>query len=72
VHLLVLLLKTISNTSYILEKLLWCGSLTNLKKSLRECLDYLAQNNDVMSQEGFKIIEQLNRPTLKQDGFKRK
>lgn len=42
------------------------GTAAEFRESLRETLDHLAPDNDVMSQEGFTLEPQENLPTMKQ------
>ena len=42
------------------------GTAADLREALREALDYLAPNEDVMKQPGFKLDKDRTRPTMKQ------
>ncbi len=48
------------------ERLSWRGPATDLREALRECLDYLAPDIDVMAQIGFKLEPDTKGPTMKQ------
>lgn len=47
-------------------RLSWRGPATDLRESLRECLDYLAPDSEVSTQAGFKLEPGTNGPTMKQ------
>lgn len=44
----------------------WRGPATELRESLRECLDYFAPDKDVSLQPGFKLEPETKGPTMKQ------
>ncbi|HLF17693.1 MAG TPA: hypothetical protein VI749_02245 [Candidatus Omnitrophota bacterium] len=44
----------------------WRGPATDLRESLRETLDYLAPDNDVIQMKGYKQEPDANGPTMKQ------
>jgi hypothetical protein len=44
----------------------WRGPATDLRESLRETLDVLAPDDDVMKEPGFKLEKDAHRPTMKQ------
>lgn len=44
----------------------WRGTATDMREALREVLDYLAPNIDVMSQQHFKLEKNMTEPTMKQ------
>lgn len=44
----------------------WRGPATDLREALRETLDYLAPDVDVMKGEGFKLESNASGPTMKQ------
>lgn len=44
----------------------WRGPATDLREALRETLDYLAPDAEVMSQKGFKLEKDQTHPTMKQ------
>lgn len=48
------------------ERLSWRGPATDLRESLRETLDHLAPDNDVMSAQGYKQQKDVHGPTMKQ------
>lgn len=48
------------------SRLSWRGPATDLRESLRECLDYLAPDADVTAQPGFKLEQNTTAPTMKQ------
>jgi hypothetical protein len=47
-------------------RLSWRGPATDLRESLRETLDHLAPDSDVMSEAGFKLEKDTASPTMKQ------
>ena len=47
-------------------RLSWRGPATDLRESLRECLDYLAPDDDVKVIPGYKQNSDTNGPTMKQ------
>ena len=47
-------------------RLSWRGQATDLRESLRETLDYLAPDKDVMKTDGFKLEAGASGPTMKQ------
>lgn len=48
------------------QRISWRGPATELRESLRECLDYLAPDTEVISQTGFKLDPDTKGPTMKQ------
>ena len=50
----------------ISQRLSWRGPATDLRESLRETLDYLAPDNEVTAQQGFRLEPNTNGPTMKQ------
>lgn len=48
------------------ERLSWRGPSTDLREALRETLDVLAPDADVMVASGFKLEADAKRPTMKQ------
>jgi hypothetical protein len=44
----------------------WRGPATDLREALREVLDHLAPDKDVMAMQGYKQIEGTHGPTMKQ------
>lgn len=48
------------------DRFSWRGPATDLRESLRECLDYLAPDKDVEAQSGFRFEKDLKSPTMKQ------
>lgn len=48
------------------DRLSWRGPATDLREALRETLDVLAPDADVMSTPGFKLEGAAKRPTMKQ------
>jgi hypothetical protein len=48
------------------DRLSWRGPATDLRESLRETLDHLAPDNDVLAQPGFKLEVGAAAPTMKQ------
>jgi len=44
----------------------WRGPAADLRESLRETLDHLAPDGDVMAQAGFKLEKEATGPTMKQ------
>jgi hypothetical protein len=48
------------------SRLSWRGPATDFRESLRECLDHLAPNKDVMAQTGFKLEPDAKGPTMRQ------
>lgn len=48
------------------EKTSWRGPATDLREALRETLDFLAPDQDVSSESGFKLEGDAKRPTMKQ------
>jgi hypothetical protein len=48
------------------ERLSWRGPATDLREALRETLDVLAPDADVMAGPGFKLEGEARRPTMKQ------
>jgi len=48
------------------SRLSWRGPATDLRESLRECLDYLAPDKEVEEQPGFKLENDRSGPTMKQ------
>jgi hypothetical protein len=50
----------------ISDRLSWRGPATDLRESLRECLDHLAPDNEVVSEKGFNLEKDQPRPTMKQ------
>jgi len=50
----------------MLERLSWRGPATDFREALRECLDHLAPDKEVMSSTGFKPETNMKNPTMKQ------
>lgn len=48
------------------DRLSWRGPATDLREALRETLDVLASDADVMAVPGFKLEGEAKRPTMKQ------
>ncbi len=48
------------------SRLSWRGPATDMREALRECLDYLAPDDTVTEQSGFKLESGTNGPTMKQ------
>jgi hypothetical protein len=48
------------------DRLSWRGPATDLREALRETLDILAPDSDVMAVQGFKLEADTKRPTMKQ------
>ncbi len=48
------------------DRLSWRGPATDLREALRETLDYLAPDNDVIAMPGYKQQSDTNGPTMKQ------
>lgn len=48
------------------SRLSWRGPATDLRESLRECLDFLAPDDDVKTTPGYKQNPDTNGPTMKQ------
>jgi hypothetical protein len=48
------------------SRLSWRGPAVDLREALRETLDYLAPDKQVMAQSGFKFEKDCNSPTMKQ------
>ena len=48
------------------DRLSWRGPATDLRESLRETLDHLAPDADVVGQPGFKLEKDTSAPTMKQ------
>ena len=48
------------------NRLSWRGPATDLRESLRETLDHLAPDEDVMAEVGFKLEKDASAPTMKQ------
>jgi hypothetical protein len=48
------------------ERLSWRGPATDFREALRECLDYLAPDKEVMSSTVFKLETDMKNPTMKQ------
>lgn len=48
------------------QKISYRGTATELRESLRETLDYLAPDDNVMSEENFKLEKDQFKPTMKQ------
>ncbi|MBK9240908.1 MAG: hypothetical protein IPL75_11735 [Acidobacteria bacterium] len=48
------------------ERLSWRGPATDLREALRETLDHLAPDNDVLGAAGYKQEPNTNGPTMKQ------
>lgn len=48
------------------DRLSWRGPATDLREALRECLDYLAPDKDVISNQGFKFEKDRKTPTMAQ------
>jgi hypothetical protein len=48
------------------SRLSWRGPATDFRESLRECLDHLAPDKDVMAQPGFKVELDAKGPTMRQ------
>jgi hypothetical protein len=48
------------------ERVSWRGTATELREVLREVMDHLAPDGDVMAAPGFKLEPDLKRPTQKQ------
>ncbi|MBQ0798760.1 MAG: hypothetical protein KBT63_05700 [Porticoccaceae bacterium] len=48
------------------ERLSWRGPATDYREALRECLDTLAPDVDVMAADGFKLEKNISKPTMKQ------
>lgn len=47
-------------------RLSWRGPATDLREALRETLDYLAPDRDVINMQGYKQLPNTNGPTMKQ------
>lgn len=48
------------------ERISYRGTASELREALREVLDILAKDEDVMSDKGFKLEQNQTRPTMKQ------
>lgn len=48
------------------KRLSWRGPATDLREALRETLDYLAPDKDVINMQGYKQLPNTNGPTMKQ------
>jgi hypothetical protein len=48
------------------DRLSWRGPATDLREALRETLDTLAPDTDVMGAQGFRLESDAKRPTMKQ------
>lgn len=48
------------------HKISYRGTASELREALRETLDHLAQDKDVMSESGFKLEPNQTKPTMKQ------
>jgi len=48
------------------QRLSWRGPATDLREALRETLDYLAPDKDVIEMSGYKQSTETNGPTMKQ------
>ena len=48
------------------ERFSWRGPATDLREALRETLDYLAPDSDVIAMPGYKQSQDANGPTMKQ------
>jgi hypothetical protein len=48
------------------ERLSYRGTASELREALRETIDHLAPDGDVMEQMGFKLEQGQNKPTMKQ------
>ena len=48
------------------NRISWRGTVVELRESLREVLDALAPDNEVVSQPNFKLEQNAKRPTMKQ------
>ncbi|MDQ3777221.1 MAG: hypothetical protein M3461_24120 [Pseudomonadota bacterium] len=48
------------------NRLSWRGPATDLRESLRETLDHLAPDADVVAEPGFKLEKHASAPTMKQ------
>jgi hypothetical protein len=48
------------------QRLSWRGPATDLREALREILDYLAPDKEVMNQHGFNLEQNTTGPTMKQ------
>jgi len=48
------------------ERLSWRGPATDLREALRETLDYLAPDDEVLAEPGFKLEKDTSGPTMKQ------
>lgn len=48
------------------QRLSWRGPATDLREALRETLDHLAPDSDVRAEQGFKLEQNTNGPTMKQ------
>jgi hypothetical protein len=48
------------------NRISWRGPATDLREALRETLDYLAPDNEIISQKGFKLEKDQTHPTMKQ------
>jgi hypothetical protein len=48
------------------ERLSWRGPATDFRESLRETLDHLAPDADVIAEPGFKLEKEASLPTMKQ------
>jgi hypothetical protein len=49
-----------------IERLSWRGPATDLRESLRETLDHLAPDADVVAEPGFRLEKDASQPTMKQ------
>lgn len=47
-------------------RLSWRGPATDLREALRETLDYLAPDDDVINMQGYRQLPDTNGPTMKQ------
>lgn len=48
------------------QRLSWRGPATDFREALRECLDHLAPDKDIMALPGFKLEQNTKGPTMKQ------
>lgn len=48
------------------QRLSWRGPATDFREALRECLDHLAPDKDIIAVPGFKFEQGTNGPTMKQ------
>ena len=54
------------NDLYGVERISYRGTATELREALREVLDHLAPDTDVIKSDGFKLEKNTQRPTMKQ------